>query len=404
MSSNTQSTTGRPEAAGADLSRLASFPFAAAARTRRLPLDAYAGLLRCLATVYEALERAADGPAASVLSQLPPSELRRLRLLSDDLGAFAGRELASMPEAELRAEVLAERIRLWAQHSPSSLPGVVAVFGGSAVALAAPPKQIAACFALKEGTGTAFIRRAEQIRTAETPADDAATHAAAALLAIVAALHPADTRSLNQLARVINPQAGNYAIPDDLIEIRAALRAGARTWEEIPYYGLRFAERGREWTWSDSCWLATLAKLEQKAIDAQIAWVGRLLSSRGMPQLLLEEHLYALAEELSAARPSERGRYARLSVAAGKLAEQRRAYIADDDMAAIAGAFDALDLGGPPDARLGSVLVAAVADEAAGIPQAVESVTGWFAEPQRFPPALVDAVHATVAAARAAVR
>lgn len=416
MSSTSSPTSGPPEHASVELSRLASLPFAAAARTRRLPLVAYAGLLRCLATVYEALELVADGAANDALSSMPAAELRRLQLLHADLDAIAGRASAPIPEAELRAELLAERIRLWAEDNPGALLGVVAVLGSPTVALLAPPKAIARCFGFPKGSGTSFLARVAQGSRPDTPsgaawkavgalAADAATaakEAAAALLAIGGALYPAGTRPLSQLARVVNPHAGNYSIPDDLREIRAALRAGARTWKEIPYYRLRFADRGREWTWSDSCWLAALATLEQKAIDTQIAWIGRLLGTRGMPQLLLEEHLHVLADELSAARPAERWRYARLSTAAGGLAEQRRSHIADDDAAAIAGAFDALDLGGPRDARLGAVLVAAVADEAAGVPQAVESVASWLADPERFSQAWADAVHATIGAARGA--
>lgn len=415
MPSSSRPASKRQDLAGVTRSPLSSSPFAVAAHAGSLPIEAYAGLLRCLAVVYEAFELAAQGPARDALSSAPAGELRRLHLLNDDLDATAGRERPPIAEAELRAEVLAEQIRLWSTQHPAALRGVAAALGGPAIPLAVPPRVIAACFGFRGGPGTAFIAAAERgARQSSAPGTEpmalgegetaAADQTAAALLAIVNALHPAGSRPLNQLARVLNPQAGNYLIPDDLGEIRAALRAGARTWSEIPYYGLRFADRGREWTWSDSCWLATLAKLEQKAVDAQIDWIGRLLGTRGMPQLLLEEHLYALAEELSAVRPAERGRYARLSVAAGRLAERRRAHIGDDDATAIAAAFDALELGGPVGAKLGAVLVAAVADEAAGVPQAVESVTAWAADPQRFPQAWIDAVHATIEAARAVAR
>ena len=50
---------------------------------------------------------------------------------------------------------------------------------------------------------------------------------------------------------------------------------------------------------------------------------------------------------------------------------------------------------------MGEILVAAVADEAAGIEKAVESLEPWVCDPARFPPPWIQAVRTTIAEARA---
>jgi hypothetical protein len=52
-------------------------------------------------------------------------------------------------------------------------------------------------------------------------------------------------------------------------------------------------------------------------------------------------------------------------------------------------------------ANMGSVIVAAVADERAGVENVVSSVTAWVCDPERFDAAWITAVNETLAAARA---
>jgi hypothetical protein len=53
---------------------------------------------------------------------------------------------------------------------------------------------------------------------------------------------------------------------------------------------------------------------------------------------------------------------------------------------------------------MGSILVAAVADEAAGITRAVTSLQGWLTDSERFPPHWCEAVRTTLDHARTAVQ
>ena len=210
-------------------------------------------------------------------------------------------------------------------------------------------------------------------------------------------LSPA-ANSLNAL----NPEAGDHAVCSDPRELQAALRAGERSWRRFPYYEMRYAQRGRRFTRSDSAWLVSLARHGAAVVDGQIAWLGLVLASRGMPRWMLELHLEVLHAELSAASPGHEGCYATLLGAAAMLRAQRLAHIDEVVFAALSTAF-ARQVGDEWDARLpetGALLVAAVADEQEGIARAVPSIAGWMSDPSRFPPVWIDAVRSTLDRAR----
>lgn len=212
----------------------------------------------------------------------------------------------------------------------------------------------------------------------------------------------ADEPRDHQSARAVNPEAGDHAIVADPRELAAALRAGQRTWERFPYYEQRYGERGRRFTASDSGWIATLPHHSPEVVRRQILWLGTVLASRGMPRWLLEIHLGHLHEELTAARPEKRSAYEKLLEATAVLRREREAQIAPERFEALAASFEAR-VGPDLAARLseaGHLLVAAVADERAGLPAAVESLATWLADPERFPPPWTEAVAATIAEAR----
>lgn len=200
------------------------------------------------------------------------------------------------------------------------------------------------------------------------------------------------------LLEALNPEAGDHAICLDSRELQAALRAGERSWRRFPYYERRYAERGQRFTRSDSAWLVSLAGSGAATVDGQIAWLGLVLASRGMPRWMLELHLEALYAELIAAIPEREATYVALLGAAQMLREQRLAFMDEAVFAAQSTAF-AQQVGDEWDAKLpetGALLVAAVADERAGITRAVPSLVGWMTEPSRFPPRWIDAVRGTI--------
>ncbi|HEV2149562.1 MAG TPA: hypothetical protein VGR37_19330 [Longimicrobiaceae bacterium] len=207
------------------------------------------------------------------------------------------------------------------------------------------------------------------------------------------------------LAQGLNPEAGSHPVCSDPHEIAAARRAGERSLQEFPYYRARYGERGRLFALSDGAWLVTLCAGEWPHVQQQVLWLGGVLASRGMPRLLLERHLRVLHAELTRELPQHGGRYDALLRAADHLRELRRAALSDAAFQQLARDF-ADQVGSDGQARLpgmGEILVAAVADESAGIARAVRSVEEWCADPGRFPGSWRAAVRATLAQARRSV-
>jgi hypothetical protein len=206
-------------------------------------------------------------------------------------------------------------------------------------------------------------------------------------------------------ANAINPDAGTHPVTSDPAELEAARVASDRALEEFPYYLERYGERARLFGASDGAWLATLRDRETEEIGREVLWLGSVLASRGMPRWLLERHLEVLHEELERRVPERAAFYAVLVNGAAILREQRLTSLSEHDLRELDAAFAAR--AGEPSERIpwmGAILVAAVADEAAGLPGVVEKVVEWAGDRERFPESWCDAVEATVADARARVR
>ena len=153
---------------------------------------------------------------------------------------------------------------------------------------------------------------------------------------------------------------------------------------------------------SDSAWLAHVCSMPAARARQQIAWLGNILSSRGMPQLLLERHLMIMREELVAAVPERRRVYSALTRNARHLKNARLEAIPARKAASIAAMFmkaaPRLWLERIPE--MGSLLVAAVADERNGIERAVHSIEEWVYDKERFPQSWILAARNAIAAAR----
>lgn len=197
-------------------------------------------------------------------------------------------------------------------------------------------------------------------------------------------------------ADFLNPDAGNHAVTTDPAELAAAQRAGAHTWEQFPYFERRYGERGRRFCTSDTAWLLTLAHRDERHAIEQVLWLGHVLASRGMPRYLVEQHLHNLAAEL------DRSSAAPLRAAERKLRALRRRVLDDTDFDRLAREFDErVDSEPEAFAAMGVLLVSAVADEADGIARAVATIEEWACDAAHFSERWIEAVRATIAAARA---
>ena len=179
------------------------------------------------------------------------------------------------------------------------------------------------------------------------------------------------------------------------------MAAGERSLREFPYYERRYGERGRRFCGSDTAWLITLCDRGRAVAIEQTNWLGAVLSSRGMPQYLLEQHLLVLHDELKRAMPRGARRYAVLQHCARQLATRRESKIAPEEFHRLARAFDervASVRGGLE--GMGPVLVSAVADEALGLTRAVSSLESFLCDEKEFASKWRHAVRDTIAEAR----
>jgi hypothetical protein len=192
-------------------------------------------------------------------------------------------------------------------------------------------------------------------------------------------------------AGVINPDAGTYRMTTDATLLRAAVRAAQRSFEQMPYYRVRYGERGSRFASSDSAWLISLAPLGEDRATRQVRWLSGVLAGRGMPSWLLETHLHELVLEVRAAVGDDA--VGALPAARDALAAGRRRHV-DDGLLVQADAWAVSALGEAlPVPRAGALVAAAAADDLAGVTADDHSLMDWLTDPQRTDPSAAAALH-----------
>ena len=400
--------------------QLDALPYASAVLDGTLTIAHYASFLHAVHTVHEALEQIVERTGDRALQQLFGQSARRRGLLARDL-AHLRVDLHAVDAAQLRALLLVQKLRLDAHREPLRLVGHAYVLEGSqlggplqARALAARAELSAGGLAYLQGAGTAtragfddFLERLAPRLNAPEALEHAivgAQTAFAGFAAILDALTPGRVAG-RWLVSELNGDAGTHLIPSDLREVSAALQAGEQSHRQFVYYEARYGARGRRFTRSDSAWLATLARgQDHTSTLRQVSWLARTLSSRGMPRLLLELHLDVLHRALVAHVPERAGDYAALADAAQQLCIEREAALPDQRARGLAAEFVAA-LPGAPEHQIdpgeaARLLLAAIADERAGIAPAVAALTSWLCDPTRFGVPWRAAAARLIAAAR----
>jgi hypothetical protein len=186
----------------------------------------------------------------------------------------------------------------------------------------------------------------------------------------------------------INFEAGDHAMPQDPRDVELALQAARIAWEAYPYLEQRYGERGRRFTDSDSCWLFTLARAPNiAAVTKSLNWLRTVLSSRGIPTVILEAHLDAIAAQIA-----EQVQFNQF------LSDREAERLALFDVESKSSRIDAYDerflactgLVIPSAAEL---LTSAWIDERAGISGAVAALRDWLVDPKRFSSDWIVTVH-----------
>lgn len=393
---------------------LGTLPFFKALMAQQLPLDCYVRQLRVLSIIYGALEHGLASSEDEPVRQVWREDMRKLPLLQEDLAFLDTRGIADAGGAVEAAEGIAYAVRLLGVSEPHALLGCLYVFEGTTLGNSMHHPDVLKTFRFAGADGSRFynsygaavrehwrafserMNRALQDPSCHPPLLDAASDMLTRLAPVYTGLYPIDDASLTRHVTGVNPEAGNHPMPQDQREIDAALRASGRGWDAFPYYTYRYGERGKRFSDSDCCWLATLAALDPDDLQRQVDWLVRVLASRGMPSVMLERTLELLADELTAALPERASDYAKLGAAAAALRLRRERLLADVDVRSLCGTFEQSlgpELAGQyPDA--GALLAAAAADTAGGCEEALPSLCAFLMDASRFPERWVRAVGA----------
>ena len=396
-------------------SELETLPYFQALIEQSLPLEKYVNQLRALSVLHGVFEQEIATVENEDVNAIWQDDLAKLPLIEQDLSFFAPRIMPGESDAINIAMRMVGKIRLLKLESPFSLLGYLYVFEGSTLGNKIHLPDIIETFNLNGEQGCSyyasyrervemkwseFSSRMNQVLASDekrTMVVEAAIEAFEGLKELYVALNEMDQDQPRSHATRINPEAGNHPIPEDEREIEAALKASEKVWEEFGYYEKRFGARGRKFSDSDTCWLVTLATLEQHNIDQQIEWLCRVLATRGMPSIMLERTLLVLAAELSDRVPEKSEEYNKLAVAGNTLADARAKIISTSTMLSIAEEFDRAR--GAEQARAmqntGMLIVCAVVDDKLIAEGSLEALVSYLTSAE-FPQEWCEAVLETV--------
>ena len=397
--------------------RLETLPFVAALTARDLPLAGYVSQLRAMAAIHSVLDLELEVLASPELDGIRQGRPSRLEHLRRDLAAF---DLAAFPDhgpVVAATQGFCGLIRDCRREHPRDLIAVIYVLEGTTLGNAVHLPDVLAAFGgaghyyagYGPATGEHWLRLREALNGLDL--DEAGRQGVIRTAhqcfdrfeVLYQALHPLAEADRCHVARTLNPEAGDHPVPGDPREIQAALAAARRCRAAFPYLEHRYGVRGRNFAQSDAAWLASLAGLPEPVILEQVAWLGGVLASRGMPRLILERQLDWLHEALRERCPERVPDYEGLRAAAGAMAGSRLGRFAPGAWEAHEAAFRVAtgdELAGAW-RNTGSLILSALADAAAGLEPGPAPVVDWLTDPDRFPAPWISAVLGLQARAQA---
>jgi len=396
--------------------KLESLPYFGELIAHRLPLECYVNQLRALSVIHSVLEKQLAASANEHIVRVWEDDLRKLPLLMEDLDFFAPRVSSdNTPTIEVALSIAA-KIRMRGVELPLSLLGYLYVMEGSTLGNQMHQPDITKSYNLAGVDGSRYyssyknsvktrwqqftgkMNEALNDPTLYGSVVEAAHETFVGLESLYNALFPIKKSGSTFHVVRINSEAGNHPIPTDKREIQAALNASNRCWDEYPYYEKRYEKRGKRFSDSDTCWLATLTTLDQIDVQKHVDWLCRVLAARGMPTLMMETLLHYLSLELTAAVPENKALYHKLLKSSEKLKKKRLSHIEEKTFNNLAEEFEqsvAKDMRESLK-NTGFLLVSAVIDEKNGISGALSGLSKWLVDVDRFPNVWIAAVEQTI--------
>ncbi len=293
--------------------RLEKLPFLEALQGQALPRQSVLSLYRSLSIIHAVLERSLDCMDDRRLPPFVRGIRHKLPLLLADLKTMRAEEEKTIVPAIRHALSLGSEIMKNAS-SPARLMGTLYVLEGSQngammlksayarhLNLESEELSYFGCYGREtRAVWQSFVDQLNRIDFTDAEkheAGEAAKNTFAGFEKIYSALYPYASEDLSNHVSTLNPEAGDHAIPEDPKVIELALRAGRKAWNRYPYLKQRFGERGERFTSSDSCWLAVQYLQSPHAATRSLQWLRTVLSTRGLPTIILEDHLKELNRE-----------------------------------------------------------------------------------------------------------
>jgi len=377
--------------------------FFRALHTGSLPKVAIVTFLRSLAIIDAVLEKCLSLVSQRQIAELYALTLPKVPLLVADLAALDAAGLASVIPAIRGALDYADEV-LTSAEDPLNLIGPLYVLEGSQNGVLALKPEYARCLSIPVerlsyfgcyGSDTAMRWKAFLSRLNSLPlkAEQPALVAASAvrcferLGGICAALYPHSGEDLKHHVAGINFEAGEHAIPQNPLEIDLALRSAKVAWEEYPYLKHRYGERGRRFTSSDGCWLVALARMpKQVAVTKSLEWLRTLLSSRGIPTVILESHLQAILRAIHAEFPDELDMQTRFDPFLSDRRAERSRLFGAQGRSHLIDVFDKRFRActGLKIESTAELIVSAWVDEHSGISGSRSALCNWLTDAERF--------------------
>ena len=203
---------------------------------------------------------------------------------------------------------------------------------------------------------------------------------------------------MSQQASDINLEAGSHIVPQDPMEIVLALRAGKMAWEAFPYLQMRSGERGMRFTGSDRCWLLSLTKMPADAATKNLNWLRRVLAPRGIPTIILTQHLRQIATLLNDAHAVQSPcRSESYTAFRDNVNLEQRSVAQNLDKFILEFNRKLASHNDPHVPAAAELIASAWLDERVGITGAFEATKCWFVSPVRFSADWIELVEGFIA-------
>lgn len=402
--------------------RIEKLAFFEALLSKSLPLQSFQSYLHVLGIVHAVLERALATSDHPHVKKIWDSNLAKLQWLLKDQEGVDGKTKMDIRPATERALQLADQIivrQLDTPHfGPLFLVGALYVLEGSQNGGAYLRSAILNCFGwpvdkLKyfgcsgEQTTEVWKRFKDKLNllTPVLSEEESAMVVAGAVATfeglekVLTALYPYKNEDLKMDVTAMNPEAGRHAMPQLPEEVGVALRAGRAAWSRFSYLEARYADRGLRFTTSDSCWLATLYRIDSGSIKRNLTWLRGVLAPRGITSILLEFHLEALLAEFESTFPERKEDFLNFRAAIRDLKMERTTILGEGRWNGFIQEFDSrfhacagLRVSHPTE-----LVMSAWWDERSGLKGSFEAICKWLADTQRFSNEWISLVEQLVA-------